>query len=348
MFPVFHINKSPGRKVHRRLRKLTDKNNSSRPGFRPWLIGIIKYLLVIAVIYFAGRKLIDNWNEVITYRWSLDPLLLAASVVAHLVTLLLMAKVWCLLIAGFGYPVRMAHAFKISYIANLGRYIPGKIWPVFGMLYLARKIKINEEAAVASWGLAQMFTIPASLMVGLLAVIIHPELLSADVSTALTGSVYAAAAVIFGLSILMVLVPDKTMYLFNLMLRLFRRPQVTFRVSVKTALTVYAGYILCWILFGFSFWLFLNAVIEQPSIPVIAGIGAFVIAYQVGYLVIFAPGGLGVRELILTGVLAAWLGPAAAGIAVAGRLWNMVSEIVAALIALKIRMTGSQDSADSI
>lgn len=323
---------------------MTDKNQRSGSGWRHWLVEIVKYLLIIAVIYFAGRKLIDNWNEVIAYRWSLNPLLLAASVAAHLLTLLFMAKVWCLLIAGFGHPVGLSHAFKISYIANLGRYIPGKIWPVFGMLYLAKRINVNEEAAVASWGLAQMFTIPASLLVGLLAVIIHPELVSAEVGTMLTGGAYTAAAVIFGLSILMVVVPDRAMWVFNLLLRIFRRPQVTFRVSAKTALTVYASYFVCWVFFGFSFWLFLHGVIDQPSIPAVAGIGAFVIAYQVGYLVLFAPGGLGVRELILTGVLAAWLGPAAAGIAVAARLWNMVSEIIAALISLKIRMTGNSDT----
>ena len=290
------------------------------------------------MVYFAGKKLIDNWHEVVDYQWSINPLLLVASIVAHIITFALMSWVWCFLITGFGYRVSLAHAFKISYIANLGRYIPGKIWPVFGMVYLARKIKINEEAAVASWGLAQMFAIPASFLACLVTLMFHPEMFTGKIGDLMGTGIYVAAAVIFLISILLILVPDKTLLLFNFVLRLFKRPEVSFRLDKTMALKVYLGYFICWMAFGFSFWLFLHAIIADPQIPVLAGIAAFVLAYQIGYLTLFSPGGLGVRELVLTTVLTPYIGPVAAGVAVASRLWNMVSEILAALIALKIKL----------
>ncbi|UCD63163.1 MAG: flippase-like domain-containing protein [Candidatus Zixiibacteriota bacterium] len=305
---------------------------------RSVLVQILKYLLIAVVVYFAGKKLVDNWTEVAAYQWRLNPLFLLLSVAGHLVTFLLLSKVWCFLISGFGYRVSLPHAFKISYIANLGRYIPGKIWPVFGMVYLARKIEVSEEAAVTSWGLAQMFAIPASFLVCLIAVVINPQLLSSEVSRALSVGIYVAGAVVFVLSLVMIVAPAKMLYLFNCLLRMLGRPEISFRLSPAVAVKIYLGYFVCWALFGFSFWLFLLSISGDMFVPVIAAAGAFVIAYQIGYLTIFSPGGLGVRELVLTSVLTAYLGPVAAGVAVACRLWNMVSEIIAALIALKIRL----------
>ncbi len=316
---------------------MTASSSADQKGSRP-LIQILKYILIIVVVYFAGKKLVDNWNEVITYDWVLNPYLLVLAVLTHILTFVLLAQVWCFLISGFGYRVSLPTAFKISYIANLGRYIPGKIWQVFGMVYLAKRAGINEEAAVASWGLAQMFAIPAAFLACLTAVAWHPELLATEISHFIGTGLYVATALVFVISVLMILIPNRTLILFNLVLRLFKRPEVRFQLNKVTALKVYVGYFVAWLVFGFSFWLFVTSIAGGVKIPVVAGIGAFVISYQIGYLTIFSPGGLGVRELILTSVMTAYLGPVAAGVAVASRLWNMVSEIIAALIALKIKL----------
>lgn len=306
---------------------------------RTLITAIIKYFLIAIIIYFAGKKLADNWQAVIHYQWHLNWFYLILSVVMQLVTYALLAQVWCFIIAGFGYRVSLSDAYKISYIANLGRYIPGKIWPVFGMIYLAKKIDIKEEAAMTSWGLAQMFAIPASLLACFIAILFYPQLFDRHISNLLSSGIYIATFLIFLISLLMVLIPDKTLFIFNQILKLLKRPQVQFKLNKMVALKVYLGYFVSWVCFGFSFWLFLLAIIKEPQMPVIAGIGAFVIAYQIGYLTIFSPGGLGVRELTLTVVLTPFLGPIAAGVAIASRLWNMTSEIIAALIALKIKLS---------
>jgi len=320
---------------------LTDRQSPPDTGRKSPAIRVLKCLVIAIVLYFVARKVVDNWQEVISYRWDINPLLLALSVAAHLVTFAMLSRVWCYLIAGFGHRVPFPAAFKISYIANLGRYIPGKIWPVFGMVYLARKIEVSEEAAVASWGLAQMFAIPASFLACLLMAVFQPDMFTGEVGRYTGAGVYLTTALIFLVSLGMILVPNRVLLLFNLLLRLLRRPQISFRLSKTAALKVYLGYFLSWLMFGFSFWLFLNAVIDRPPIPVTGGIMAFVLAYQVGYLTIFSPGGLGVRELVLTTLLTPFVGPVAAGVAVASRLWNILSEIVAALVAFKIKLQGS-------
>ena len=323
---------------------MTTDSKPSGSGLKSPIITILKYLLILVVVYFVGKKLIDNWHEVTAYRWSLNPYLLILSVASHILTFAMLSYVWRYLISGFGYKgIHFPHAFKISYIANLGRYIPGKIWPVVGTVYYARKIGINEEAAVASWALAQVYAIPASFLACLVTMLFQPQMYTGYVSSFVGPAIYIAAAIIFIISVLAITIPDKALLLFNIILKVFNRPEVKFRLSKTLALKVYLGYFICWLMFGFSFWLFLHAVIDDPRIPVMAGIAAFVLAYQIGYLTLFSPGGLGVRELVLTSVLTPYVGPVAAGVAVASRLWNMVSEIIAALVAVKIKLPEKSD-----
>ncbi|MEW5995412.1 MAG: lysylphosphatidylglycerol synthase transmembrane domain-containing protein [Candidatus Zixiibacteriota bacterium] len=305
---------------------------------RTFLKKTIAFVLALIVIYFAARQVVHSWDEVTAYPWELSVGWLILSLIGHLITLALFSQIWCFLISGFGHQVPLKYAFKISYIASLGRYIPGKIWPVFGMAYLARQINIKEEVAVASWGIATMFALPSAFLAGLGGVLLYPELISEEFNIYIGGGVYIAAAVIAIVSILLVVAPNRALALFNVVLRALKRPVLTFRLTIGLAIKVYLGYIICWIAFGASFWMFLRAIIPDPHVPIVSAATAFVVAYQIGYLAFFSPGGLGVRELTITGMLGQYVGPIAAGIAVAARLWNLVAEFLAVLIALGIKL----------
>ncbi len=313
-------------------------SNGVREPRRTALKRAVALILALVVIYFAARRIVSSWDEVATYPWTLNIGWLFLSLVGHLVTLVLFSKVWCYLMSGFGHRVPLSHAFKISYIASLGRYIPGKIWPVFGMAYLARQINIKEEVAVASWGIAMMFALPSAFLAGLPGLLLFPALISDEMDAAIGDGMYIAAAVIGIVSLLLVVAPNRSLAWFNVVLRVLKRPALTFELSVGLALKVYIGYVICWAAYGGSFWLFLHAIIPDPKTPLVAAATTFVVAYQIGYLAFFSPGGLGVRELTMTSMLAGFVGPIAAGIAVAARMWNLAAETLAFLIALGIRL----------
>ncbi len=305
---------------------------------REILLTLIKVTLTFLVVYFVGKELIGNWSAVITYRWKINYMLLAASLLVHLITFALFAKIWCLLMQGFGYQVPFRHGFKIAYIANLGRYIPGRIWPMFGMVYIAKKINISEEAAVTSWAIALLFAIPPSFLVASVALLIHPEMISTQLSLHLGVGLYGLMLVTLLLSLVLILAPRLTLFCVNILVRFLKRPAIRLSLSVRLALSVYFGYMLCWICYGIAFWLFVNSVAIRPGIPLISCAGAFVLAYQIGYFAVFTPGGLGARELVLIGVLSPYLGPAAAGIAVLARVWNTACDILASLLALRVKI----------
>jgi len=66
-------------------------------------------------------------------------------------------------------------------------------------------------------------------------------------------------------------------------------------------------------------------------LSVLDGLPAYPAAYVLGYLAVFAPAGLGVREGVLIAFLDPILGAGAAVLAVFARLWATAVELVLAL-----------------
>ncbi|MFH2036082.1 MAG: lysylphosphatidylglycerol synthase transmembrane domain-containing protein [Candidatus Zixiibacteriota bacterium] len=304
----------------------------------------LKVFIVAILIYFVFNQLSANWDNVLNYSWKLQPILLIMSIFLHLFTFILFSKVWCILMSALGHDVKLIHAFKISYIANLGRYIPGKIWPVFGMVYLAKQLGIREEKSVTSWALAMIFSLPSAFLTSAVCILISPEILSNELQGHLGLWFYLFLSIIFIISISLILLPNQTLSLFNWFLKLLKRPPINFKMKITTALLVYFSYSICWLSYGFSFWLFISSITSGANIPVFPAIASFVLAYQIGYLAIFAPGGVGIRELVLTVILAPYLGPISSGVAVAARVWNIIIEVTSALIAWTIKLPQKSDS----
>jgi hypothetical protein len=298
----------------------------------------IKAVLTLVILYFVGAQLAQNWQSVVQYDWKLDFLLLFVSLILHLVTFILLSWVWCQLMQGFGYQVPLKHGFKVAYIANLGRYIPGRIWPVFGMMYVAKQIKVPKETAVASWGIALLFGTPASFVVALAGMWLYPEILSGSWGIYLKGQLPIFTAATALISICLLFLPKIVVSWMNLLLKRLKRPVMQFEMSVRLASVVYFGYMACWIVYGFAFWVFLRSLSPDHRITPAAAICAFVTAYQAGYFMIFTPGGIGARELVMSAILAPFIGPAAVGIAIAARVWNTLSDVVASIIAIKIKL----------
>ena len=85
-----------------------------------------------------------------------------------------------------------------------------------------------------------------------------------------------------------------------------------------------------WIPTGFGFLVLLNGLTDEPSPGWLWALATYSVAYLVGFVTPFLPGGLGAREGTLVAVLAARYGAGAAtGIALAARLAVTVGEAIA-------------------
>jgi uncharacterized membrane protein YbhN (UPF0104 family) len=301
---------------------------------------IIKLALFSAVIYFAARQLTKNWTDVVEYSWNLNYIYLSISFVLHMITLVFFSKSWCTILSALGYQVNIIQGFKISYLANLGRYIPGKFWQIFGMIYLLKKINIGKKTAFASWALSWMYGLPPAFLLSGIAALFHRDLLSGLLGGVFDKYIYIAAflAFVIAMSIVFIFVPDYSVKLLNFILRLLKKEKADFKFKKVVALRVFVIYFISWIIYGLAFYFLIKGLDTTSGVPLMIGLGSFVLAYVVGLLALFSPGGLGVRELILNSMLLPYFGSAVAGIVIAARIWSLVAEIAAAGIALLIHL----------
>lgn len=297
---------------------------------------ILRVLLVGVILYFLFRQISSHWAEIEAYNWNIDFTWFILSILAGLVTFVIMASAWRSIIDAFGHRLRLRDAFRIIYLSDLGRYIPGKVWQLFGVLYLAHQKGVPPERAGASFVLVQMFAIPASFLVFVLAAQFEPKLLINQVSFLGEGASYIITGFMVALCVLLVLYPHRFLAFGNKILRRFKRPEVHFHLDKRVALFVFVRYCIAWTCYGVAFWLFVRSVVPECQLSLIAGVGLFNAAYQIGYLTLIAPGGFGPRELVMGTMLTPFVGPIGPAVAIAARLWAVVIESLSALLALMV------------
>ncbi|RKX22951.1 MAG: hypothetical protein DRP45_10995 [Candidatus Zixiibacteriota bacterium] len=301
------------------------------------LVFALKVILTVAVLYFVGRQVWDNWDEIGTHDWQVDYFDLVLSLILAQAALFFFSTSWKSIVSGFGHRVTPTVSFKICYLSNLGRYIPGKVWQVFGMLYLAKKEGVPEEQTAASFVLFQLFTIPASILVYVLAAQIEPAIMTDKVALLGRGGSLAISALMLAICAVLIFWPQPILKGVNKIFAKLGRPTASFELDKSVAALVFAGYFAGWILFGLAFWLFLRSILGNSAPSATAAVGLYNVAYQIGYLALFAPGGFGPREFVMGALLIPFVGPIAAAVAVAARIWSVLIDFLAAVIALCIR-----------
>ena len=136
---------------------------------------------------------------------------------------------------------------------------------------------------------------------------------------------------------MLIFAPQPIIRLANFFLKKFGRKPANFALDKRVALQIFVGYFCGWILFGLAYWLMLRSVLGDSAPSIIASVGLYNVAYQIGYLALFAPGGLGPREWIMGSLLTPLVGPIGPALAGLARFWSVLVDSLAAVIALIIR-----------
>jgi glycosyltransferase 2 family protein len=106
------------------------------------------------------------------------------------------------------------------------------------------------------------------------------------------------------------------------------------------------GNIIAWVMYGWSFELFVHGVLGSPQGTLSQFTAAYALSYVIGYLVFLIPGGIGPREaaLLLSLKTIGFNAKDAAVIAVTSRLWLTLLEIVPGLIYLALQARRTKTS----
>jgi uncharacterized membrane protein YbhN (UPF0104 family) len=282
-------------------------------------LAVVLALLAVALVDQAGTL----WREI--QRLTAPVVLLAFA--ASLGGLLCSLMVWRELLADLGSRLSMPDAFRIMFIGQLAKYVPGSIWPVLAQSELGadRGIPRSRSALSVLLGYAVM-----TCSGGVVAAVTLPF--------AAGGSLLRYVWVLCVIPVAIVLLsPPVLNRLLGLVLRLSRQPPlqrgVSFSGLARTMMWAAAG----WSCNGAMVYLLMRDLAGHQTGTLLVSIGAYSLSWAVGFLAVFAPAGAGVREAVMVAVLSTqthtWI---ALPVALVARAIGVVSDAVvgAAAVAL--------------
>jgi len=291
-------------------------------------------VVILVIFYFLIKSLSSNWSQIKEYNWDFNyPLLLASFVLAGL-TYSVLAGVWKNILRQSGYVLSYSKMFKIWFISNLGRYIPGKVWQFLGMLYLLEKEKVPKSKSFSVAVLAQALSCMAGIlvMIAFLRYDFYQNLLSQSPWFLLVLILFVAGV------ITLIFYPQALQGVINWGLKLLKKEKISLNYKPRNLLFYLLSYIGCWFLFGFCFLIFIKSIFPAPFNVYFGVTGAFAGSVTIGFLAFFTPGGIGVREGVLVALLSFYFpAPVATLIALLSRLWITLVEVLLFFIALVLK-----------
>ena len=285
-------------------------------------------LLALLVLAFAASAIVRRWEEVRLAAIQLDPRwwLIASSVLPVLLAYLLLIQSWRILVHSWGASLSFGTAARIWFISSLGRYVPGKVWQLGAMGLLAQRRGVAPTVAMGSALVATLIT----TIMGL-AVVLATGAPVLEVAGMTVGGRRAAVAALAVLGAALLLAPALTPRLARLVSGWTQRPMTISMPSMRALWTAALGAVGAWLLMGVGFRTFAAGIIGPLPGATPAYVAVFVGSYLIGFLVLFVPGGIVVREAAMVASLTA-LGlatvPEATLLALTSRLWLTVLEVL--------------------
>lgn len=221
------------------------------------------------------------------------PGVLVAVLAAAFVTLAVSSQFWAAALRGLGDRVGWATCMDATLASTPARYVPGSIWYALGRAATLRR-QGAHAAPLAAVAALEMILVPVTGFA------LGGVLVSATAgggASALAGPGLIAASVVLALC--------SSPPVVNLALRLLGRWRRTTYVSLTWGLHLQLVGWTClnWLVQAFVFVLYLHAF---PAVSVGGPVhvaGAYMVAWGIGWLAIFAPQGLGVFEAALAAIL---------------------------------------------
>ena len=291
------------------------------------MVATLAFLLVsLLAVALALSRTWAAWPgvaEPTRANWQVNPFWLICGIFSSAVALWVSGSLWGGLFRSAGGRIGIPEAAAAWLGSNLGRYVPGKIWQVTGLVGYMRSRGDSGAGALATLLVFQSVMLATGAGLGFATLGVR----------AFDG--FGRWPMVLGVvGIVVALAPPTLRLVVRLGRRLLQEPADPGPVSLggKVLVRTAVGGLTVWLLHGLGFWALIQGLVAENPVDPIVACGVFSTAYVIGYIAIIAPGGMIVREgaivSLLTVVASISFGPAAA-LALASRLWATAAELAA-------------------
>ncbi len=299
---------------------------------------VLKWTVAVIVLVVGAYEIHERWAGVSS---GLDQIGLLASFEALLALLVAQyanLKVWQVILAGMGSPLRTSVAGRILLIGQLGKYIPGSLWPVLTQMELGAQAKVPRPRSATTSALAMLM----SLVVGLVIAVVTIPFAAVRSGDYLWVFVLLPFCLAF-------FHPKVLNALLGWLFKLTKRAPLEKPIGGRTIAVAGAWQVTAWLFQGLQIWILAEKFGTPMGHLVLIALSAWAFAWCVGFVIILAPAGAGPRDLLLIAALkpVIGLGPATA-VMLVSRGITIISDVLVAGVAAfrRPRVTAPESPAD--
>ena len=242
--------------------------------------------------------------------------------VLGLIGTILVGQVWFSLVRGLGVAAPWFEAAPVFFVSQLGKYMPGSVWPVVAQMEFGRR-----------WNTPRRTMLTANIL--MLAVL------------AATGLITGAAllpwstdgglgrywwTLLFLPPLLLSLHPRTIPAVLDWLFQLFGREPLQVRASGRSMLVATIWSFAVWLVMGLQLLTLVRALglVDIAAAP--TAVGGMGLAWAAGLIFIPAPAGAGVRDAVIVATFAPHIGTAPAlAVALASRVLLLLADVLLAL-----------------
>lgn len=282
------------------------------------LAPVLGVLIGIAGISFVIKTLVTRWDEVTHAFSGIDFMPLLASLAVGLVAMTVIGAVWVGLLQSRGHHAPRTRAMSWYYVGQLGKYVPGGIWPIVGRAELAVRggvdrgdaYKATAYSLVTTYSAATVAVAAGSLLSGMYPAIGAAFVIGLACAWWVLGSPRIEAVLASGVA--------------RVTSRSFSLPDRAQFVRLT------AVHIPSWLCMSLSTSITARAFGARIGLAEMLFITS--LSWLAGFVVIGVPGGIGVRESIFTALAGGIVGtPVAVSLALVSRVVFIAVDLVGAL-----------------
>jgi uncharacterized membrane protein YbhN (UPF0104 family) len=260
--------------------------------------------VVFGVVAFglAVWAVASRWDQVTDALHRMQGRYLLAAALATLANLLLTAMSWRSVLSDLGSRLPLPAAARVFFVGQIGKYVPGSLWPVVVQAELGRDHGVPRRRSAAA-------TLVLILLSAFSALLVVMGSLPFVPAVAENGFGWTLVLV---LPLLVMLHPQVLGRLLDRLLKLAGRPPLGEWTSLRGTAVALAWALGSWLCAGLQVWCLAVSLGAPRAWHTLAlTTGGYALAWAVGLLVVVAPAGAGAREVALAALLSGVLDPGA-------------------------------------
>ena len=294
-------------------------STSSRPALAR-LASLLGAAIGVAGVAFVVRTLVNRWDEVSDAFQQVHAPNLFLSLALGLAAMSSIGAIWVSMLSTKGHSVSHKRAMRWYFTGQLGKYVPGGIWPIVGRAELAARNGISRKDAYASTGLSLVTTYLAAVVAIAIGAAGTPgrRIFSVLIAVALAAGYYVFSHERLRTAIIGV--ASKV------------SPSALSLTDPRRLAKLTFSHVPSWILMSLS--TSVTALAFDAHIGVFRMLFITSTSWLAGFVVVGVPGGIGVREAIFTSLASSVIGaPLAVSLALMSRVVFIAVDLTGALVA---------------